>query len=62
MALDDGRRSAQEIIVTQPQEIAAMKLAVGEPLPRSLPAPTQVPAPTIPRSTLGEGMNMDHAR
>jgi uncharacterized protein (DUF305 family) len=43
------KRLAQEIIVTQQQEIAAMKLAVGEPLPPSLPAPTQqVSAPTIP--------------
>jgi uncharacterized protein (DUF305 family) len=38
------RRLAQEIIVTQQQEIAAMRLAVGEsPLP-SVPSPTQ-PAP-----------------
>jgi len=35
------RRLAQEIIVTQQQEIAAMRLAVGQPLPGSLPAPTQ---------------------
>ena len=35
------RRLAQEIIVTQQQEIAAMRLAVGQPLPRSLAAPTQ---------------------
>ena len=35
------RRLAQEIIVTQQQEIAAMRLAVGQPLPPSLPAPTQ---------------------
>jgi uncharacterized protein (DUF305 family) len=56
------KRLAQEIIVTQLQEIAAMKLAVGEPLPPSLPAPTQVPASTIPRPTSGEGMHMDHAR
>jgi hypothetical protein len=41
------RRLAQEIIVTQQQEIAAMRLAVGEPLPPSLPSPTQPsPAPT----------------
>jgi uncharacterized protein (DUF305 family) len=32
---------AQEIIVTQQQEIAAMRLAVGEPLPPSAPAPDQ---------------------
>jgi uncharacterized protein (DUF305 family) len=38
------RRLAQEIIVTQQQEIAAMQLAVGEPLPPSVPSPTQ-PAP-----------------
>jgi len=35
------RRLAQEIIVTQQEEIAAMRLAVGEPLPPSAPAPTQ---------------------
>lgn len=35
------RRLAQEIIVTQQQEIAAMRLAVGEPLPPSAPAPDQ---------------------
>ena len=35
------QRLAQEIIVTQQQEIAAMRMAVGEPLPPSTPAPTQ---------------------
>jgi uncharacterized protein (DUF305 family) len=35
------RRLAQEIIVTQQQEIAVMRLAVGQPMPTSLPAPTQ---------------------
>jgi uncharacterized protein (DUF305 family) len=34
------RRLAQEIVVTQQEEIAAMRLAVGEPLPASVPAPT----------------------
>jgi hypothetical protein len=48
--------------VTQQEEIAAMKLAVGEPLPPSLPAPTQVPASPISRPTPGEGMRLDHAR
>lgn len=38
------RRLAQEIIVTQQQEIAAMRLAVGDPLPASVPAPTQAAA------------------
>ena len=37
------RRLAQEIIVTQQQEIAAMRLAVGQPLPPSVPSPSQVP-------------------
>ena len=35
------KRIAQEIIVDQQQEIAAMRLAVGDPLPPSEPAPTQ---------------------
>jgi hypothetical protein len=38
------RRIAQEIIVDQMQEIAAMKLAIGETADASLPAPTE-PAP-----------------
>lgn len=36
------RRLAQEIIVTQQQEIAAMRLAIGDPLPASVPSPTRV--------------------
>jgi hypothetical protein len=40
------RRLAQEIIVTQQQEITAMRLAVGDPLPPPLAAPTQVRAPS----------------
>jgi len=35
------RRLAQEIIVTQQEEIAAMRLAVGEALPASVSSPTQ---------------------
>jgi len=35
------RRIAQEIIVDQQQEIAAMRLALGQPLPPRAPAPTQ---------------------
>jgi len=38
------RRLAQEIIVIQQQEIAAMRLAVGQPLPPSQPSPVQVPS------------------
>jgi hypothetical protein len=37
------RRIAQEIIVTQQQEIAAMRLALGETQPPSAPAPDQTP-------------------
>ena len=40
------RRLAQEIIVEQQQEIAAMKLALGQPVPASAPAPTQAEAAT----------------
>jgi hypothetical protein len=43
------RRIAQEIIVSQMQEIAAMKLAIGEQVPTSAPAPTQTSqAPAAP--------------
>jgi uncharacterized protein (DUF305 family) len=35
------KRIAQEIIVDQQQEIAAMRLAVGDPLPPAEPVPTQ---------------------
>jgi len=42
------RRLAQEIIVDQQQEIAAMRLAVGQPLAPSAPAPTQPSAPRLP--------------
>jgi Domain of unknown function (DUF305) len=38
------RRMAQEIIVTQQQKIAAMRLAVGEPLPPPAAAPDKFPA------------------
>jgi hypothetical protein len=44
------RRIAQEIVVEQQQEIVAMRLALGEPLPPSFASPTQVtpiqPSPT----------------
>lgn len=41
------KRIAQEIIVDQQQEIAAMRIALGDPLPLSAPAPTQ-PGDTAP--------------
>jgi hypothetical protein len=37
------RRMAQEIIVTQLQEITAMRLALGQALPPSSPSPDQIP-------------------
>lgn len=43
------RRLAQEIIVTQQQEIVAMRLALGQPLPPSLPTPDQG-SPVAPHS------------
>ena len=38
------KRLAQEIIVTQQQEIAAMRLALGQPLPPSVPSPVRPPS------------------
>src|SRR5262249_58570928 len=49
------RRLAQEIIVDQMQEIDAMKLAIGEKVSTSAPAPTQ-PTTTPPA---GEHHHMD---
>ena len=42
------RRIAQEIIVTQQEEIAAMRLAIGQPLPPSAPSPDQRPPTPSP--------------
>jgi len=42
------RRMAQEIIVTQQQEIAAMRLALGQPLPPSAAAPDQLSSDAQP--------------
>jgi hypothetical protein len=39
------RRLAQEIIVTQQQEISVMRLALGDKLPPSMSSPTQPGAP-----------------
>ncbi|TWA98354.1 DUF305 family protein family protein [Bradyrhizobium stylosanthis] len=54
------RRIAQEIIVDQMQEIAAMKLAIGEPATDTTPAPTQ-PVPPVPLANVHRhsGMQMD---
>jgi hypothetical protein len=40
------RRIAQEIVIAQQQEIAAMRLALGQPLPPSAPSPTTT-APSL---------------
>lgn len=53
------RRMAQEIIVTQQQEIAAMRLAVGEPLPPSVASPTAA-EPAAPSSAMQGTMEMSH--
>ena len=42
------RRLAQEIIVEQQQEIAAMRLAKSPPLPASVASPSNTPAVTQP--------------
>ena len=52
------RRIAQEIIVDQMQEIAAMKLAIGEPVTTSSPAPTQQQPAAMPAEHHHSGMQM----
>jgi hypothetical protein len=56
------RRLAQEIVVTQQQEIAAMHLAVGDALPPSAASPTQPsPVPVSDPQPIPHGaMNMPH--
>jgi hypothetical protein len=46
------RRMAQEIIVTQVQEITAMRLSLGQPLPPSTPSPGQIPPAAMNDSKL----------
>jgi uncharacterized protein (DUF305 family) len=48
------RRMAQEIIVTQQEEITAMRRAVGEPAPASALSPTQPPSD----ASMPAGMDM----
>lgn len=57
------RRIAQEIVIEQQQEIAAMRLAIGRPLPPSAPAPTQPgpsPATTAPTSDAAHHAHTTH--
>jgi hypothetical protein len=49
---DRLRRMAQEIIITQQQEIAAMRLAVDQPNPPSAPSPNSLSAQQTPKSAL----------
>ena len=53
------RRIAQEIIVDQMQEIAAMRLAIGEKANDTTPAPTQPAPATAASAHHHEGMHMD---
>jgi uncharacterized protein (DUF305 family) len=53
------RRLAQEIVVTQQQEIPAMRLALGEALPSSVASPTQPgQAPPSQPGAMTPSMNM----
>jgi hypothetical protein len=59
------RRIAQEIIVDQMQEIATMKLAIGQPATDTTPVPTQPmpPAASTPSDNhdhMGMPMHMSH--
>jgi len=53
------RRIAQEIIVDQMQEIAAMKLAIGEPATDTSPAPTQPSNTSFADDHHHSGVEMD---
>jgi DUF305 family protein family protein len=59
------RRLAQEIIVTQQQEIAAMRLAIGDPLPPSAASPTQpaaaspMPSPSMSNNSMSNSSMSD---
>jgi hypothetical protein len=54
------RRLAQEIVVTQQQEIAAMAIAIGEPLPPSIASPTQPSPPPDHQLMSGSSMPMSN--
>lgn len=53
------RRIAQEIIIDQMQEIAAMRLAIGEPATDTAPAPTQPLSAPAANIHSHPGMQMD---
>src|SRR5260370_24536910 len=56
------RRIAQEIVVEQQQEIVAMRLALGQPMPPSAPSPDQpgtaAPSGTTAQPASPHGMHM----
>jgi hypothetical protein len=52
------KRLAQEIIVTQQEEIAAMLLAVGQPLPPSIPSPTRASSVSDEKPTMKTKANV----
>jgi hypothetical protein len=52
------RRMAQEIIVTQLQEITAMRLSLGQPLPPYAPSPDQIPLAAMNGSKSGNVPNL----
>jgi hypothetical protein len=54
------RRIAQEIIVDQLQEIAAMHMALNQPLPPMAPVPTQVTPSPAPSSSTDHSMHLQH--
>jgi Domain of unknown function (DUF305) len=54
------RRIAQEIIVDQQQEIVAMRLALGQSLPASEAAPTQIAPPTTPTASAHDHPPISH--
>ena len=54
------RRIAQEIIVEQMQQIPAMQLALGRPLPPSVASPTQAPPTQLPPAAGGGEGSMAH--
>jgi len=50
------RRMAQEIIVTQLQEITAMRLSLGQDLPPSMASPAQIPPAAMNDSKSGSAI------
>ena len=52
------RRMAQEIIVTQLQEITAMRLSLGQALLPSAPSPDQIPPAVMNGSKSGNAPNL----